>query len=84
MEYVQEIILDVNSNSAYTTIGAKQGDNGSRVINVHITQNGQDYNLLENGVNSAYFRFRKPDGKAIMNTSSIDYENNVIKLVLTA
>lgn len=84
MEFVQEISLELNSNTAYTTVGAKQGDSNSRVINVHITSNGEDYNLEEQGVSSAYFRFRKPDGKAIINTVTIDKENNILKLVLTA
>lgn len=84
MQYTQEITLDLNSNTAYTTVGAKQGDNNSRVVSVHITKNGIDYDLQAEGVSSAYFRFRKPDGKAIINTATIDYSENVIKLVFTA
>jgi len=37
MEYVQELTLELNSNTAYTTVGAKQGDNNSRIIHVHLT-----------------------------------------------
>lgn len=80
MQYTQEITLDLNANTAYTTIGAKQGDSGSRVVKVHLTQNGEDY-IIEDGV-SAYFRFRKPDGKAIVNAATI--EDNAIYIVLTA
>jgi len=45
LEYTQEITLDINSNTAYTTVGAKQGDNNTRIIKVHLTENGLDYNL---------------------------------------
>lgn len=84
MEYIQDIILDVNSNAAYTTVGAKQSDNNSRIIAVHVTKDGSDYNLQNEGVTAAYFRFRKPDGNAIINTCTVDFENNIIKLVFTA
>lgn len=84
MEFLQEITLELNSNTAYTTVGAKQGDSNSRTIIVHITQNGQDYNLQEQGVTSAYFRFRKPDGKAIINTAPINFEENIISLTFSA
>ena len=49
MEYRQELSLELNSNTAYSTVGAKQGDNNSRVIIIHVTENGVDYNLNENG-----------------------------------
>lgn len=80
MEYVQELTLELNSNTAYTTVGAKQGDNNSRIIRVHLTQNGEDYTIPSGA--SAYFRFRKPDGKAIINVATI--EDNTIYIVLTS
>lgn len=83
MEYTQEITLDLNSNVAYTTVGAKQGDHNTRIVKVHITQNGIDYNLTEQGVSTAYFRFRKPDGKAVINTCQIN-DDNTISLALTS
>jgi hypothetical protein len=46
---------------------------------VHLTQNGEDYPIPE-GV-SAYFRFRKPDGKAIVNRVSIN--DNTISLTFS-
>lgn len=79
MEFIQEISLELNSNTAYTTIGAKQGDADTRVVKVHLTQNGEDYPIPE-GV-SAYFRFRKPDGKAIVNRVSIN--DNTISLTFS-
>ena len=80
MEYIQDLILDLNSNTSYTTVGVKQGDHQSRILNIHLTQNGEDY-IIEEGV-TAYFRFRKPDGKAIVNTARI--EENTIHVGLTS
>ena len=84
MEYIQDIILDVNSNAAYTTIGAKQADNNSRIVKVHVVKDNDDYNLQAEGVTSAYFRFRKPDGKAVINPADIDFEKNIITVVFTS
>ena len=66
MEFLQEITLELNSNTAYTTIGAKQGDSGSRVIKVHITQNGEPWTIPSSV--SASYRVRKPDGYAVWNS----------------
>lgn len=84
MEYLQEIILELNSNTAYTTVGAKQGDNNTRKVRAFLTKNGVSYNLRDNNVNTAYFRFRKPDGKAIINLANVDQDNNYIEITLTA
>ena len=82
MEYTQEITLDVNSNTAYTVVGAKQSDSSSRIIIVHITKDGIPY-IIDAGV-TAYFRLKKPDGKAILNEAYIDYNNNTVQVVLTS
>lgn len=82
MEYTQEITLDVNSNTAYTVVGAKQGDSSSRIIVVHITKNGVPYIIEPNA--TAYFRFKKPDGKAILNEAYINYNDNTISVILTS
>ena len=82
MQYTQEITLELNSNTAYTTVGAKQGDNNSRIIKIHITENGSDY-VIPEGYTS-FFRFRKPDGKAIVNSASISEDRKTITVVLTA
>ena len=79
MEYNEELILDLNSNNAYTTIGAKQGDADTRNVWVRLTSNGEDYIIPDNA--TAYFRFRKPDGKVIVNRARV--ENNKIQLVFT-
>lgn len=82
MEFISDIILDVNSNTAYTVIGAKQGDNDTRIVNAHLVQNGQPY-IIDSGA-KATFRFRKPDGKAVMNDAIIeDRSQGLIKIGLT-
>ena len=83
LEFLQEITLELNSNTAYTTVGAKQGDSGSRVIKVHITENGQPW-TIEPGVSASY-RVRKPDGYSIWNSATIPTPNpeNVLYLTLS-
>lgn len=81
MEYLQEISLELNSNTAYVTVGAKQGDQASRVIKVHVTQNGEDWKIPV-GISASY-RVRKPDGYAIWNDALIDNTENVVYLTLT-
>lgn len=80
--YIQEITLDINSNNSYTTIGAKQGDQGSRVILVRITQDGNEPTFTS--AYSAFFRCRKPDGHAIINEATIIPNTNKIEVTLTA
>lgn len=82
MEYTQEMTLDVNSNTAYTVVGAKQGDSSSRIIVIHITKNGIPYEIEPN--TTAYFRFKKPDGKAILNEAYINYNDNTVSVILTS
>ena len=83
MEFLQEITLELNSNTAYTTIGAKQGDSGSRVIKVHVTQNGEPW-IIPSSVSASY-RVRKPDGYAVWNSAVIPYPNpeNVLYITLS-
>lgn len=81
MIYSQDITLDLNTNTSYFVVGAKQGDVNSRLIKVNITENGQDYIIPAKS--TAYFRLKKPDGKAVLNEASIDYTTNSITIVLT-
>ena len=69
MIYQQEITLELNSNTAYTTVGAKQGDAYTREIAVHITADGIPW-TIPNGVVASY-RIRKPDGTAVWNEAII-------------
>lgn len=69
MEFISDIILDVNSNTAYTVLGAKQGDNDTRIIRAHLVQDGSPYVIDSEA--KATFRFKKPDGKAVINDATI-------------
>ena len=75
MIYQQEIFLELNSNTAYTTVGAKQGDAYTREIVVHITADGIPWTIPKGVV--ASYRIRKPDGTAIWNEAIIK-DNTVI------
>jgi hypothetical protein len=81
MEFLQELTLELNSNTAYTTIGAKQGDGNSRVLKIHITKNGLDWKIPTNA--NISYRVRKPDGYAIWNEAILDSDENAILLTLT-
>ena len=81
MEFLQELSLELNSNTAYTTVGAKQGDGNSRILKIHVTENGKDWKIPAN-VNASY-RVRKPDGYAVWNEGIIDTTENVVYLTLT-
>lgn len=81
LQYLQEINLELNSNTAYTTVGAKQGDTSSRIIKIHVTENGEDWTIPA-GVGISY-RVRKPDGYAIWNEGIIDRDENVVYITLT-
>lgn len=82
MVYQQEITLELNSNTAYTTVGAKQGDTYTREILVHITSDGEDWTIPSNA--TAQYRVRKPDGKAVWNPAQIDFDSNIVVISLTS
>ena len=75
VSYTQEITLDLNANSAYTTIAAKQGDDGSRFILVHLTKDNIEYHADPN--NQAYFRCRKPDGHSVIDPAVINADGTI-------
>ena len=78
MIYQQEITLELNSNTAYTTVGAKQGDAYTREIIVHITADGIPWTIPDSVV--ASYRVRKPDGTAVWNDAIIKDNTVVITL----
>ena len=62
--YSQSISLDVNANSSYTIVNAKQGDQNTRELVINFTQNGEPRSLTEGS--QLQFRLRKPDGTAVV------------------
>ena len=78
MEYIQEITLDINSNQAYTVVGAKQGDSERRGVHVYFTASGEQYQINQN--NSVALRVRKPDGHIVFNDASVQPDGSVIAM----
>ena len=68
MTYNQDITLDLNTNTSYVVIGAKQFDNG-RTITATILSNGQLYSI-DSGT-TALYRIRKPSGTGVWNGATL-------------
>lgn len=84
MRYTQEIILDLNPNSAPPIVYAKQGDVDTRGLTIYVTQNQEDYDLTANGVSSATLRIHKPDGTtSYVSDLPIPGSGNVIHIIFT-
>ena len=81
VSYTQEITLDINTNTAYQVVSAKQGDTGSRWVLIHLTKNNIPYSATVG--NNAQFRCRKPDGHAVINPAIIN-NDGTITVELTA
>lgn len=69
MEFIQEITLDLNANTTYTTVAAKQRDS-ARWLKIHLTKNNLSYNLDPS--HSFMFRMRKPDGHGVINPAFVE------------
>lgn len=79
-EYTQEIILDVDPNSAYPVINAKQNDVDSRVLVVQLIKNNEKYSIPRGNV--VWLRYCKPD----KHTGEIQGEvnsNGTVSITLT-
>lgn len=84
MEYVQEITLDLNAKSAPPIVYAKQGDADTRVLEVHIMEDGNEYQP-EPGT-FALYRVLKPDGTYIGNSGGGEIaglSNNIVYIRLS-
>lgn len=85
MEYTQEITLDLNSNTAPPIIYTKQGDADTRVLEIHLMEDGNEYQPPADAF--AVFRMRKPDGTTIGagvdDTTITSVNNNVITVRLS-
>lgn len=85
MEYIQEITLDLNSNTAPPIIYTKQGDVDTRVLEIHLMENGNEYQPPADAF--AVFRMRKPDGTTIGagvdDTTITSINNNIVTVRLS-
>ena len=83
MIYNQDIILDLNTNTSYLVVGAKQGDTG-RTLTATILEDGQTFTRFSD-VTQASYRIRKPNGgsswKGIAD-ENIDRTHYTIKIPL--
>ena len=75
MEYIQDLILDLNSNSAYPVISAKQNDVDTRILRIHYTKDGAEYQVSQS--NSVALRLRKPDMRLVFNDGVINNDGTV-------
>ena len=81
MEYTQEITLDLNSNTAPPVIYTKQGDVDTRVLEIHLMENGNEYQPPA-GAN-AVFRMRKPDGTVVADYVIASVGSNIVTVRLS-
>ena len=82
MTYNQNITLDLNTNTSYVVVGAKQGDYNSRTITATILQNGELCYFGDN--TSASYRIRRPDGYANWAEATILPSRSRIQITLSA
>lgn len=75
MEYIQEITLELNSNSAYPVVNAKQNDVDTRILHIHYTKDGAEYKVNHN--NSVALRLRKPDMRLVFNDGVVNQDGTV-------
>ena len=79
MIYNQDISLDLNTNTSYLVVGAKQGDNIGRTLTATILENGETFNIPSN--TSASYRIRKPTGKSVWKTAEVyPHPTNKVKI----
>ena len=81
MEYLQEITLDLNSNIAPILVGAKQRDNKTRKILIHLVDKDEPY-FITNG-HKVVFRITKPDSHVTSNIAEIQSNRSDILVTLS-
>lgn len=81
MEYTQKITLDLNARSAPQVITAKQGDADTRVLEIHLMEDGKEYQPEADSI--VMFRARKPDGTFIVDGTTSSLNNNIVYVRLS-
>ena len=82
MIYNQDITLDLNTNTSYLVVGAKQGDHIGRTLTATILENGEPFRIPE--TTKASYRIRKPDGQAGWNNADIYPSEHKVVITLTS
>lgn len=80
--YNQNITLDLNTNTSYVVVGAKQGDHNSRTITATILNNGELFDIPQNA--TASYRIRKSNGHGSWNNADIYPSEHKVVINLTS
>lgn len=80
IEIRQEIIIELDGNSPFEYVVAKEGDKDARIIAIQLLQNKQPY-VIPQGC-TARIKYYKPDGYQVLNDCTI--EDNKILVTYTA
>lgn len=76
LEIIKNINVDFHDNE-YIMVNAKQYDNSSRWIAITCYNQGSIYNLSANK-HSAFVKFKRADGKSVLNFCKINYKGEVL------
>lgn len=79
MTNTQRIIVEVDGESPFEYIIAKQGEANSRIVEVELMEKGVAY-IIPDGV-KAMVKYRKPDGKKVLNDCT--YSSNIVTVIYT-
>ena len=80
IEIRQEIIIELDENSPFEYVVAKEGDKDARIIAIQLLQNKQPYVIPQDC--TARIKYYKPDGYQVLNDCTI--EDNKILVTYTA
>lgn len=79
MNNIQRITVEVDGESPFEYVIAKQGEANSRIVEIELMEKSVAYNILE-GV-KAMVKYRKPDGKKVLNDCT--YSGNIVTVTYT-
>lgn len=82
MIYNQNITLDLNTNSSYVVVCAKQGDHASRTLTATLLENGELFNIPEG--TAASYRIRKSNGEGAWNNADIYPQEHKVIITFTS
>lgn len=76
MTYTQRITLDLETQSLYRFVNAKQGDDGSRFLLISLEAQGEPLLIPEDA--TVQFRCLKPDGYACINPATLTEDGSIL------
>ena len=81
MVYNESITLDLNTNTSYIVVGAKQGDSGRAII-ATIMENNNLFSIPQNAV--AFYRIRKANGEGVWSEATINRLQSQVNFTLNS